>query len=289
LALIRWFEAESLREVLLAGACFGWMTEGMLVGTLYGTEDSALFPFSVVCTGLSWHALISVGVGWYAVQHCCRGERSRSSVGWAVLLGVFWGVWATFLWSEKPPVRATVGAFAGHAFVMGLLFFASHTVVCRLDARRFHARPLGLVLTGGVLLVFYAQQVKMLGARPLVVLPVLLGAAVWAMSRGWRGQSTEKRQEAKKKDEDETTREAIKGRVAEPPAVSEFRPGNAGLGLLLMPLVATLVYAGLSRVEGWERVPVAKILMYWVTAPVGAAMFVWAFCRSVLEEEKLRS
>ena len=110
LALIRWFEAESLREVLLAGACFGWMTEGMLVGTLYGTEDSALFPFSVVCTGLSWHALISVGVGWYAVQHCCRGERSRSSVGWAVLLGVFWGVWATFLCSEKPPVRATVGA-----------------------------------------------------------------------------------------------------------------------------------------------------------------------------------
>ena len=33
LALIRWFEAESARAVLLAGACYGWMTEGMLVGT----------------------------------------------------------------------------------------------------------------------------------------------------------------------------------------------------------------------------------------------------------------
>ena len=77
LALIRWFEAESARAVLLAGACYGWMTEGMLVGTLYGTEDSAPFPLSVVCTGLSWHALISVGVGWYAVQKCCRGGRSR--------------------------------------------------------------------------------------------------------------------------------------------------------------------------------------------------------------------
>ena len=57
----------------------------------------------------------------------------------------------------------------------------------------------------------------------------------------------------------------------------------------MMPLTATLVYAVLSRVEGWERVPVAKILMYWVTAPMGAAMFVWAFCRSVLEEKKRRS
>jgi hypothetical protein len=281
LALIERFEAESARAVLLAGACYGWMTEGMLVGTLYGTEDSAPFPFSVVCTGLSWHALISVGVGWYAVQNCCRRGRSVSLLGWAVLLGVFWGIWATFLWSEKPPVRATVGAFAGHAFVMGLLFFASHTAVCRLDARRFHARPFGLVLTGGILLVFYAQQVKTLGVRPLVVLPVLLGAVVWAMSRGRRRRPAERHQEEKEKDEDKTTREASEDRVAERAAESESRPGRPGWGLLLMPLAATLMYAALSRVEGWERVPVAEILMYWVTAPAGAAMFVWAFCRSM--------
>ena len=75
---------------------------------------------------------------------------------------------------------------------------------------------------------------------------------------------------------------------------SDWPPGfvipthNAIAVLLLMPLTATLVYACLSRVEGWERVPVAKVLMYWVTAPLGAAMFVWAFCRSVLKEEKRR-
>ena len=109
------------------------------------------------------------------------------------------------------------------------------------------------------------------------------------MSRGRRRDSVEKHQEEKEKDEDKTTKEASEDRVAERAAKSESRSGRAGWGLLLMPLTATLVYAGLSRMEGWERVPVAKILMYWVTAPVGAAMFVWAFCRSVLKEEKRRS
>jgi len=265
LALTRWFQMRSAVAVLLAGACYGWMAEGMLVGTLYGTESSAPFPLSVVCTGLSWHALISVGIGWYAVQWCLRQGRLLPLLGWAVLLGIFWGVWATFLWNEKPPVRVNAGEFAVHAFATGLLFFASHALVRRLDARRFQPRPLGLILTGGILLVFYGQQVRALGVRPLVVLPVLFGAVAWAMSRGRRKEETEILAEGSK--------------VAETAGKSD-RFCKGGWGLLIMPAVATLVYAGLSRVEDWEKVPVAKILMYWVTAPVGAGTFVWAFWRS---------
>ena len=39
------------------------MTEGIVVQTAY--ED---LPLSLSFTGLAWHALISVWVGWYAVR-----------------------------------------------------------------------------------------------------------------------------------------------------------------------------------------------------------------------------
>ncbi len=160
LAMIRWFQAKSAATVLLAGACYGWIAEGMLVGTLYGTEGSAPFPLSLICTGLSWHALISAGIGWYSVQRCLRRGRFLPLLGWAVLLGLFWGIWATFLWSEKPPLRVSVGAFAGHAFIAGFLFFASHVLLQKLDAEKFRPRPFGLILTGGILLIFYSSASK---------------------------------------------------------------------------------------------------------------------------------
>jgi hypothetical protein len=60
--------ASDLPRVALAGAIYGWLTEGALVGTLYGTESSAPFPLSIVQTGLSWHMLISAVVGWHLLR-----------------------------------------------------------------------------------------------------------------------------------------------------------------------------------------------------------------------------
>jgi hypothetical protein len=61
-----------LPRVALAGAVYGWLAEGALVGTLYGTESSAPFPLSIVQTALSWHMLISVVVGGHFLTGAIR-------------------------------------------------------------------------------------------------------------------------------------------------------------------------------------------------------------------------
>ena len=100
LSLVTWLRAYSADRVFLAGAVFGWLVEGTLVGTLYGTESSAPFPLSLLVTAVSWHALISVWVGWHFLRRSLQAGSVSKVVGWSIGLGLFWGTWATFLWRE---------------------------------------------------------------------------------------------------------------------------------------------------------------------------------------------
>jgi hypothetical protein len=78
LSVMQWSRADDLWSVFLAGAIYGWLVEGGLADTLYGTQPSAPFPTSISITGLSWHALISVLVGWWATGRAlANGSTSR--------------------------------------------------------------------------------------------------------------------------------------------------------------------------------------------------------------------
>lgn len=181
------FRATTAATVFLAGALYGWLTEGALVGTLYGTEDSAPFPLSLVWTGLSWHALISVLVCWHFIGRALREAKPWKSLAWAAALGVYWGLWAPFLWRENPPEVAPVGLFAAHAFVCTALLMFSHAAVLRFPVASIRPGWPGLIFSLLVLGVFYSAQVKSLGLRPLLLLPLLsgtiLGLLWWARRR----------------------------------------------------------------------------------------------------------
>jgi len=259
LSVVYCFRARSPWSVFLAGAFFGWLIEGTLVGTLYGTEPSAPFPLSLLVTGVSWHALISVWVGWHFLRRALREGRARRVATWSVLLGLFWGTWTTFLWRETPPVVVSVRAFAAHALAVSLFLSIAYGVIQRVGARSFRPRPLGLCAALFGVGVFYVQQVKAEGVLPLVVLPLLLVVAAAAM---WRASR-------------------IAGDFAE---MDRSRPLRAAsfAGLLAMPLVATAVYAGLLKAGWWARVPVATAVMYGITAPLSAVVLVWALAKSLL-------
>ena len=267
LSLLHWFAVRSADAAFLAGAFYGWVTEGALVGTLYGTEASAPFPLSLLCTGVSWHALISVWVGWHFLPQSLRDAQPWRALGWSAAVGVFWGAWATFLWRETPPVVASVPAFAAHAFAAAGLLAGGYWIVAAAGGpARFRPRPFGLCVTVLVLGTFYAQQVRTLGLRPLVILPALVGLVAFAL---WR---------AKRRD--------AGGHAPTPPAPHGPEPARAlrrrNLACVLaMPAVATAVYALLGTVDGWERVPVPQIVYYWLTVPVGGAVLAWALVRCV--------
>jgi hypothetical protein len=248
LAVVFHFRVSDVWSACLAGAVYGWLIEGTLAPTLYGTEATAPFPVSLCVTGLSWHMLLSVVVGWYGVGRALRAKGWQPIVFLSGGVGVFWGLWATFQWNETPPVITPTTQFFAHAVAhVGLLILA-WWVATRLAS--FRPGPVGLGLSAVVLGTFYVQHVLRLGVLPLVVLPLVLALALVPL---WRH------------------------RIRQLAAVAGAKPVVSRLALLLViPVVATAVYQLAKTIGLEDQVPISTILYYWTTAPLGTVMFLVA-------------
>jgi hypothetical protein len=247
LALVAGFRVDKPPGVFLAGALFGWLTEGVLAQTLY---DS--FPLNISFTGLAWHGLLTVMVGWWALPRALRAPRPASALLAAALLGLGYGLWAIAWWVDSPPVTATVPALAAYAFTATALLSLAYWATSRLDWRTF--APGRWERAGAGLLIALYFVFVTVPAQPLalVILPPLVLVVVAAL---WRH------------------------RRRSPPLTPAPRApitlGRAAL-LLAVPAVATLVYA-LAAALG-ARVA-TSIVVYGVTMPLGFAALAWALVR----------
>jgi hypothetical protein len=245
------FRVNNVWSVFLAGAVYGWLTEGGLIHTLYGTEESAPFPISISITALSWHALISVLVGWYATACAITTSRPRWLAVISTCVGVFWGCWATFLWKENPPVITPVAHFLSYAIGITILLAGAWWLDFRVGVTRFRPGWVGTILSLVILGTFYVQHVRRLGWMPLVILPTVLSVALVPL---WLHRQ----------------------RQACATAVMGNRPVRSNLWFLfLMPIAATVVYVA-AKPLGLDQVPIASIVYYWITGPIGFAMLVIA-------------
>ena len=95
LLLVQWFHVNNLPSLFLAGAIYGWLTEGVIVATLYEA-----LPQSISLTALSWHALITVCLGWYGLRRALRAADARPIVLWSVGVGLLGGLWLP-LWGVE--------------------------------------------------------------------------------------------------------------------------------------------------------------------------------------------
>ena len=248
LAIVSVFRVSHAPAVFVAGAMYGWLVEGGVARTLYGTEDSAPFPLSLLCTGVSWHALITVMVGWHLARRVLDRNDGCRTLALAAGIGLFWGWWAPFLWAETPPIVTPAVTFLTSGCIMTALLVLSYWASERLGRRGFRPTWLGLAIAVVLVGLFYAQHVAALGPRPLIILPLLLlaGCAVLLRYRAVGAPS---------------------GMVAAPPSAC-----TAGNYLLLMaaPVVATGAY-GLAMLAGpnWPKVHQA---IWWVTIALGGAL-----------------
>ena len=88
--------------IFLAGAFYGRLDEGIVVQTMYGTNDGP-FPASISFTGLAWHALIDVWIGWYLIRRVLAQNKYLKTIALACGVGLFYGFRAIFWWNEPPP------------------------------------------------------------------------------------------------------------------------------------------------------------------------------------------
>jgi hypothetical protein len=263
LRLARRFPSAGLAPLVLVGAAYGWLVEGAVASTVY-----EVLPFSLVWTGVAWHGLLTVVLGWWAVPAALRRGGRRALLVCAAV-GAAWGVWSAGWWAAVPddgqaPAVPSYASFSLFVLVVWAAAAAGYALLDRLplpsDALRSRWGT-GLC----VALVVLWAGVMIVPAIPWApALLVALLALVWSSLR----------------------RLPARGTGVRPPA-----PGSWPVGVpvrrlgpsLLVPVTALVVYAALSPLAAGagEGVLVLALPIGVVGLSIaGAAALAWALWRS---------
>jgi hypothetical protein len=233
------------RRILLLGALYGWLVEGVIVTTVI--DD---LPFTLSWTGLAWHALFTVLVGWWWIPRTLD-RPARGSVWRLGAVGASVGVWAAF-WRFEDGAAISIGEYAAYVGVTTLAYAAG---LAGWWALRGRAAPR---LPGSLTAMVLLAALAVLNAieNPLTLVgPALVALALVALI------TTAPRVESAPTD-------------AAPEPLAGPTPWRALGRLAVIPVAATLVFALLTSAP--DAIPTGWLLVG-ITAPFGALLFVVAW------------
>lgn len=117
LAALSVSNARNLSALLLCGAVFGWVVEGTIIAVVHEAP-----PISFVWPSLSWHALVDVMLGWFALRVALRWSSLLARLAVFAAVGAMWGIWSTWVWPNG--FVLTPAEFTGFAIAMAVLLTA---------------------------------------------------------------------------------------------------------------------------------------------------------------------
>ncbi len=248
------------RRVFLIGALYGWLVEGVLVTTVV---DS--MPLTLSFTGLAWHALFTVLVGWWWIPRVLSGSV-KSSILPLVALGAGVGTWAAFWRYEEgfavPVVQYAIFVTAATvAYAVGLLAWWTFRGVGAPGIR-------GSVVAGLGLIAFVV--VHGISSPITLVGPALVALAVFAIMRTARP--------AGPTDPGSITGADLTAQPTSPELLGSGGPApvTALWRLVVVPVVAIAVFALFGASQ--SPIPTGWLFLV-VTAPLGVVMFIAAWRR----------
>ena len=253
MATIKIFSARSGLALFLAGALFGWICEGIYAMTVFGAGGIP-FPVTLAWTGLAWHALLTVLIGWYALRRALSAHTMYPSLGLSAAVGLFWGFWAAGWAGESPPLIAEPEMFFAHAALTTVGLALSEWLIDWGNPAGFHPSRFGLTVACGLIVAFFALvTVPNVPWAPAVIVPLF----VLVLLALWRGASPGVASDAL-------------ARIGEP-----VRAHNLA-GLVVIPFTATGAYVALQDLG--IDLPSHQIV-FLVTSSTGTVLFVTAiFC-----------
>ncbi len=234
--------------VFLCGALFGWLVEGVLVATMY-----ADLPLSISFTGLAWHALLTVGVGWYLIPRALR-TSFWAVAGWCTLVGACLGLWGMTWWFEVGAQKIDLPTFATYFTVRTVVLGVAYVLLGRVAPAqmRLNWGEWGVLMA--CVVAWFALLTVPGVPFALFILPPCVALTVFAL---WRFARRD-------------------GPTAAPTAWSRVTgpfPVWRALGMLALPLAASTVY-GLGVAFGMPFK--SGILLYIITTPLGFFFFIRA-------------
>lgn len=243
LLLVRQCRIAAFPALFLAGAVFGWLAEGVVVDTMYGNATNP-FPASISFTGLAWHALISVGVGWYWQAKVLATGNLKKIALFSIAVGLGWGLWAGWWPAELGKANTSLAAFAGHTFAVFVPLLAAWVVLGMAGSEWFRPAKYELPVLLSVVALFFLGVRIPTTPRSSLILPPLLLLCAYGLRRN---QSQDQRPDLL---------DAVLGHI---------QPRSC-LPVLLMPLTAIAVYA---PVPTWGLTLPTNWVLYVVTMPLG--------------------
>ncbi|UJW86810.1 hypothetical protein [Devosia sp. SL43] len=161
--------------VFLAGCIYGWLIEGVVVQTVYD-----VFPYTLVFTGMSWHALLTV---------LLVGLGVRSSVNWSLPrqllfllgLGLFFGLWAQYWPIERPdlPQPMTVALYL---IGLGLCVPLANLLLDAQPSRLVFTRW-EIISVGGLFSALWVLQLLDAPDWRRLSVPLLVVVTLWLLRR----------------------------------------------------------------------------------------------------------
>jgi len=255
-------KATHVHQVVLAGAFFAFLVEGVLTPIIY--LDGALPIMAAIFVG--WHGIVAFVGFWYLTRRWLLERRTRLTAIASATFGAFWGIWAIVSAAgDATDIEggATVLApsqFAVYAIGVGATLAAAHWLIGFVWPTSWRPGKTSTIIVGLVNAAYMAVAVVLLVPWAPANLALLLGGTYWLMTRGHEASHDEPR-----------ILDTLAGRV---------RARDAAV-LLLMPLAAAATYAAI-----WATGVSSAIsgTLYWVfvVAQVlgGSAAYIWAARRA---------
>jgi len=240
LGSLHWFSVRTITDLFLVGALVGWAIEGIVIPLVYEAV-----PVSIVWPSVAWHSLVDVLLGWYLLRRLMRSDRGWHALAAFTLVGIAWGAWATWLWTD-PEVLAPLdpATFAAYATATSTLWIGGMALVdqvgtAALRVRRWEAR-VWFVVAGASALFMAASALPL----SLAIIPF-----VWLTIRALRRPT------------DTTSDELVTHLTARP-------PWTRYLAATATPLSAIGMYTLMDAAQ-W-RVPSEDIVVMLLLAATGA-------------------
>jgi len=266
---IEHFRVRRLSGLILIAALFAFLIEGVLTPVIY---EAGLFDPFMPAYFIGWHGLLSVVFGWYFLRKWLVRAQWRRIVVGSALFGLFWGIWSLTYWlpenvAEWEQFAAageaasgdtlwTVPEFALYAFAFTLLLGASHWLLGRGGWQT------KFILTRAEKWFVVIALAALFATLVLPVIPLAIFKLAVMLGILYIGLRLNRRQE-----HEGTIFAELGGSV-------KF---SHLLSLLLMPVMATAVYALAVRYapsEDFIRIFLQVIPP--LQALVGGIIFLWA-------------
>lgn len=256
-----------LHQLVLAGAIFGFVVEGVITPVIY--EDGPLPLLAALFVG--WHGLVSVVSFWYFARKWLLERRRRALATGSAVLGFYWGVWSIVYvlpdaldgFDEVYPVM-NPSDFAIYAMIVGAVFGTAQFLIGFVWPDGFRPGKWGRRGIVALLLGYASLAVLPVVPWAPVKFAVLVGGALWLLRRSREADP-----------EEPTLFAALSGRV---------QLGDVVI-VMVGPAVAALTYASVWSMElSEEAIQGVFAAFSGLQVLAGLVAFGWAAWRSLRRE-----